>query len=163
MAMHVNGSEPGGFQSEINITPLVDVVLVLLIIFMVIVPLTLRGYDVSVPSEGPPRDATELELEQIVLAIDLDGCPVVEPPASPGLPDGCRVRLNDERLAVTELPGRVAGVFASRPETGRVLFLAVHDRVNYEAVLRVVDAARASVPGLRIGLATEREPVRASL
>ena len=47
MGFTTNGS--GGFQSEINVTPLVDVVLVLLIIFMVIIPLTMRGYDVDIP------------------------------------------------------------------------------------------------------------------
>ena len=68
--MGASGND-GQLQSEINVTPLVDVVLVLLIIFMVIVPLTMRGYDVDIP--GPAMTVTEQEesLEQVVLGIDL--------------------------------------------------------------------------------------------
>jgi biopolymer transport protein ExbD len=51
--MGMNGNGSVGLQSEINVTPLVDVVLVLLIIFMVVVPLMLEGYDVDTPRRRP--------------------------------------------------------------------------------------------------------------
>jgi len=156
MGMSSGGSD--GMQSEINVTPLVDVVLVLLIIFMVIVPLTMRGYDMAIPGEATAAPAAERELEQIVLAIDPGGCPLVGPPQAEGLPAGCNVRLNDDTLAATELSAAVAAAFAERAEPDRVLFLAAHDRLNYEAVMRVVDLARSGVEGLRIGMVTEREP-----
>ncbi len=62
--MQFNGGGPGSdLQSEINITPLVDVVLVLLIIFMVVVPLLLKGYDVGIPrasAETAPAEADDV-------------------------------------------------------------------------------------------------------
>jgi len=154
MAMIPSGS--GGLQSEINVTPLVDVVLVLLIIFMVIVPLTLHGYDVDIPGESVVAEPVEQNNEQIVLAIEKTDCPIVKPPETEGLPGDCRVRVDDERLPVAELAGRVSEIFATREGPERVLFLAADDGLNYEGVMRIVDVAKSEAEGLRIGLVTER-------
>jgi len=156
--MEMNAGGAGGFQSEINVTPLVDVVLVLLIIFMVIVPLTMRGYDVDIPGESVSAVPAEPSHEQVVLAIDLNGCPVTEQPEAEGLPQGCSVRINDEAVAVTDLSRRIAEIFGDRDEPDRVLFLAAHERLNYEAVMRIVDVAKSGVEGLRIGMVTEKRP-----
>jgi biopolymer transport protein ExbD len=145
----------GPLHSEINITPLVDVVLVLLIIFMVIVPLTLRGYDVDMPAESLAATPAEPPAEQIVLGIDAADCPAVEPPADAGLPAACRVHVGDEPMPAAELGARLPGLFAGRAAEDRVLFLAADERLNYEAVLRIVDVAKASVDGLRVGIVTE--------
>ncbi|MCP3978278.1 MAG: hypothetical protein GY716_02960 [bacterium] len=151
MGMSVGGGNE--YQSEINVTPLVDVVLVLLIIFMVIVPMTLHGHDLDVPAESPaPAVVDEPPREQVVLRIDLGGCPVVVPHTSPGLPEDCRVLLNDEELPASMLTARVAELFAGYALDDRVLFLQAHDSLNYEAVMRIVDAAKAGVEGLRIGM-----------
>ena len=154
--MAIETRPSGGLQSEINVTPLVDVVLVLLIIFMVIVPLTMRGYDLVIPGESadPPR---EPELEQIVLAIEPELCPALEPPESAGLPVDCRVRFDRASVPVAELASRLSETYAGRDAEHRVLFLAADDRLNYEAVMRIVDAAKGAVAGLRIGLVTERD------
>jgi biopolymer transport protein ExbD len=154
--MGMNAGDPGGFRSEINVTPLVDVVLVLLIIFMVIVPLTLHGYDVDIPGEAVTTQQVEQSREQIVLAIDVTDCPVMEPPEIEGLPGNCRVRINDERVAVADLADRVSEIFATREGPDRVLFLAAHEQLNYEGVMRVVDVAKSKAEGLRIGLVTEK-------
>jgi biopolymer transport protein ExbD len=156
MAMDVGVG--GGYASEINITPLVDVVLVLLIIFMAIVPVMMRGYDVDVPGEAVAPEPPADRAPQVVLRIDLAECPVVDPPASPGLPAGCTVRLDGDAVPAERLSGRLAETFAGREPADRVLFLAAHPRVNYEGVLRILDAARAGVDGLRVGMVTDGEP-----
>jgi len=141
------GSE---LQSEINITPLVDVVLVLLIIFMVVVPLLLKGYDVDMPPTSPTAVPPQAEEAQVILRIEPTTCGILQPPAGEGLPADCRVTLAEQEFPVAELPARVAGILGGRPAEGRVLFLAADDRLNYEGVLRVVDLAKSSVDDLTI-------------
>ena len=149
----------GGFElnSEINVTPLVDVVLVLLIIFMVVIPLTLKGYDLDIPGESVQGSVTDSQEtpEQFVMTIDLNGCPLTAPPTTRSLPDNCTVRLNDESVPVGQLTARIGEIFNPRAEEDRVLFLAAHERMNYEAVMRIVDMAKGGSHGLRIGLVAE--------
>jgi biopolymer transport protein ExbD len=155
MAMNVNGGG-GGYESEINVTPLVDVVLVLLIIFMMIVPVMMRGYDVDVPGETVAVPYDEDRVEQIVMTIDLSACPIVEPVPDGGLPADCTVNLNDEAVAMTDLATRIGETFADREGEDRVLFLAAADRLNYEGVMRILDVAKSGTDDLRIGLVTEQ-------
>ena len=151
--MQLNGGAPGaGLQSEINVTPLVDVVLVLLIIFMVVVPLLMQGYDVQSPRtsvEGPPAQE---DVVQVVLGIAPSGCNIIAPPTGDGLPADCRVSLGDREIPASELPARVAEILGDRPSDERVLFLAADDRLNYEGVLRIVDLAKSGVDDLTIGV-----------
>jgi biopolymer transport protein ExbD len=156
--MGMNVGNDDGLQAEINVTPLVDVVLVLLIIFMVIIPLAMRGYDVAIPGEAVEAPPPEKETEQIVLVIDPSACPVIEPPAAEGLPGNCRVQVNEELLPVTELSQRMIELFAGRERSERVLFLAANERLNYEGVMRILDLAKSGVDGLRIGLVMEAKP-----
>ena len=163
MAMDVGGDD-SGLNSEINVTPLVDVVLVLLIIFMVIVPLTMRGFDMDIPrpSTAPATAADAERPEQIVLGIDYTTCPATTPMQQDGLPAGCQVDLNGRYLPVEDLAGQVAATFENRADEDRVLFLRAQDRLNYEAVMRIVDSAKSGVDGLRIGMVTGRlEPLPA--
>src|SRR5262245_60143510 len=140
--MQVTGSG-SGLQSEINVTPLVDVVLVLLIIFMVVVPLLLKGYDVDIPrasAEAPPVKAQET---QVILGIMPTTCRILEAQAGEGLPADCRVILSGREIPATDLTAQVAELLGSRPKEERVLFLAADDRLNYEGILRIVDLAKA--------------------
>ena len=148
--MQINGGGPGGLQSEINVTPLVDVVLVLLIIFMVVVPLLMQGHNVDIPrtsADGAPVPADE---PQVILSIQPSGCRIVGPSESEGLPADCRVKLAEREIAASELPAGVAALLGSRPTERRVLFVAADDGLNYEGVLRLVDLARMNVQDLSI-------------
>jgi biopolymer transport protein ExbD len=149
--MQVSGGAPGSeLQAEINITPLVDVVLVLLIIFMVVVPLLLKGYDVGIPQATTETAPAEADASQIVLNIGSNTCAIFDRPAGDGLPADCRVSLDQQVIPATDLPGRVADIMGGRPADNRVLFLAADEKLNYEAVLRIVDLAKSRVDDLRI-------------
>ena len=141
--------EPARMQAAINITPLVDVVLVLLIIFMVVVPLLMEGYDVDIPRASADKSAQVAE-SQLILSIGSTACPILTPPAGEGIPKNCQVTLADQKIPAAELPARVASILGSRPPEPRALFLAVDDRVNYEAVLRIIDLAKSGVEDLKI-------------
>jgi biopolymer transport protein ExbD len=145
-----SGDSGSGLQSEINITPLVDVVLVLLIIFMVVVPLLMKGYDVGIPPAATDAAPVQSEVPQVLLKLASTACPILEPPTGEGVPANCRVTLADQEIAATELPTRVAQVMSDRPADKRVLFLGADDRLNYEGVLRIVDLAMTGVPDLKI-------------
>src|SRR5436190_21767769 len=87
-----------GLQSAINITPLVDVVLVLLIIFMVVVPLLMQGYDVDIPrttAQAVPAQAAE---SRLILSIVPSTCRILQQPAGEGLPADCHVILANQNV-----------------------------------------------------------------
>ena len=146
--------EPGRMQAAINVTPLVDVVLVLLIIFMVVVPLLMQGYNVDIPKmSANPVPAQTKEL-QLILSIEPTSCRILMRPAGEGLPADCYVTLADQKIPAAELPARVAEILEPQPAEKRVLFLAVDDRVNYEGVLRIIDLANSGVQDLKIEFIT---------
>jgi biopolymer transport protein TolR len=149
--MQLSQSEPGsGLHSEINITPLVDVVLVLLIIFMVVVPLLVEGYHVDIPRSSADSVPAQPADSQVILSIEPSACRIFEPPAGDGLPEDCRVTLADQKIPAAELRARVTQILGSQPPEKRVLFLAADDRLNYEGVLRIIDLAKSGVEDLKI-------------
>src|SRR5260370_13867838 len=92
-----NKDSGSSLQSEINITPLVDVVLVLLIIFMVVVPLLMEGYDVDIPRASDDKSAQVAE-SQLILSIGSAACPILGPPPGKGITKNCEYTLTDNRL-----------------------------------------------------------------
>jgi len=105
-------------RSEINVTPLVDVILVLLVVFMVITPQLTRGFTGKVP---PPTRGGGPQTPALVLEMSAEG----------GL------RLNRQPVSEEELGERLAAALVGQRE--RVLFLKVESAVSYEALVRVVD------------------------
>jgi biopolymer transport protein ExbD len=153
MQLNTSASD-SDLQSEINITPLVDVVLVLLIIFMVVVPLLMQGYDVDIPRTSTDAVSAQAKEARVILSIGPKACRILEAPAGEGLPADCRVTLADREIPAAELPARVAEILGGRPTEKRVLFLAADDRLNYEGVLRILDLAKSGVEDLKVEFIT---------
>jgi biopolymer transport protein ExbD len=153
MQFNTDTSGPG-LQSEINITPLVDVVLVLLIIFMVVVPLLMQGYDVDIPRTSVEPVSAQAAESRLILTVAPSTCSILEPPAGEGLPADCHVTLANQKVPAAELPARVAEILGGLPSEKRVLFLDADDRLNYEGVLRILDLAKSNVEDLKIEFIT---------
>src|SRR2546427_9580616 len=142
--MQFNSNDSGSsLQSEINITPLVDVVLVLLIIFMVVVPLLIEGYDVDIPRASADASAQVAE-SQLILSIGSAACPILGPPAEERIPKDCQVTLADQKIPSAELPARVAAILCGPPAAPRAPFLAVDHRANYPGDLSIIDLAKSA-------------------
>ncbi len=123
MAMNVSGGE-AGIRSDINITPLVDVVLVLLIIFMVVTPLLQMGYEVQVPpkveSAAPPPDMSD----QIVVRMDASGAKYI----------------NKQQLSDGEFGAKLGEVLKGRQS--KVVFFAADGELDYGKVAAFMDEVR---------------------
>ena len=126
-------------QSDINVTPLVDVVLVLLIIFMVITPVVQMGYLVRVPPKAPPGLPTDVMSDQIVLRF---------------LPNH-RIMINKEDVNPDQFPARLRDIL--KGNTSKMIFFAGDPDVNYEDTMRFLDMARAS-GAHNIGIIVEEVP-----
>ena len=124
MAMAMGGRKGGGI-SEINMTPMIDVLLVLLIIFMVVQQGLQRGLSVQVP---PPADGAAPPSPDGTLVLE------VEP--------GGRYLLNRQPVAAARLQETLAGVFAERTRT--VLFVKGAETIAFGDVVGAVDAGRAA-------------------
>ena len=137
MAFSAGGG--GAVKSEINITPLVDVVLVLLIIFMVATPILQMGLDVEVPPkveiQGTPPPA---EQNQLVITVKSDG-----------------IYLNTTKLATPKaLRDALAPQMVSRVVADRVVFINAEDQIPFEMTVAAMDAAHEA-GAMKVGFLTD--------
>lgn len=135
-------SRDGGMMSEINVTPFVDVMLVLLIIFMVTAPLMTTGVEMELPrADAPPLPTDE---EQLVLSITADE----------------RFFLNDTAFTEAELVARLGAIARANPD--QQLFVRADGKLPYERVLQLLAVARASGVA-KVGLVTQPGPVEGGI
>jgi biopolymer transport protein TolR len=106
---------------EINVTPLVDVVLVLLLVFMVTAPMMSRGIDVSLPVANQPKIPPE---DRLTVSVNAEG----------------RVYVSDRPVNIALLEDRIRELTAGRPET--VVYLRADEGLRYGDVIRVVDVIK---------------------
>jgi biopolymer transport protein TolR len=138
-------------RNEINVTPLVDVCLVLLIIFMVILPMLARGKEVPVPDTL--NHSKEKDSQQPIVAIDEDGKLYVDKELMPSL-DALKSRIQDDWKA---LATQNQLVNADRAGEGRVLIKA-DERVKYKVIHPVVMALHeAGAVGIDLGTNEAKE------
>lgn len=138
MAMNLSGN--GGLDPQINVTPLIDVLLVLIIIFLMIQPRHPNGLPTEVPQDShnpsvtPPPD-TLIVLE---IATTADGKPAL--------------RINSKEVPWPELESKLRSIYATRAE--KIMFLKGDAKLDFSNVAAVIDIVRAANPDIRVGLIT---------
>jgi biopolymer transport protein TolR len=140
----MNQSAPDNMSSEINVTPMIDVLLVLLIIFMLIVPTLSSGESALMPK---PAKGSGAAGGAVVLEV------LSESSGQAGF------RINQQNVSREELPATLAAIYANRAD--RVLFVKADDKLAFTQVATAIDAAHAAgvervgllTPGIQAGVA----------
>jgi len=125
-------------QSQINITPLIDVLLVLLVIFMVITPVTPTGLDAAIPQSAPPLQTTQQKQpDSLILSVDARGT----------------IELNHNNVGSTaELTSQLQDIFKTRSD--QTVFVHGARSLDFEVIAHVIDAAIGGGAS-QVGLLTE--------
>jgi biopolymer transport protein TolR len=129
-------------NSDINITPMIDVVLVLLIIFMVVTPLLEKDIEVRLPETEQMEEEEQPPPDQLVVSVAATG----------------EISLNLEKVSEEEFQERLKRILSAKPKGERLVFFMPDEQANYGVVVRTLDKAKASGAEL-LGMMTTEVPM----
>ncbi len=137
MGIQIGGSK--GAIADMNVVPLIDILLVLLIIFMVITPLMPKGLEALVPQPSPNQQKPDQAIEQKTIVVQVS--------------EGGKLKINQEDHTWETLGPRLEAIFKERAE--KVAFVKGEDKVLFGEVARAIDVMRSS--GIdKVGLITAK-------
>jgi biopolymer transport protein TolR len=120
------GNANTGLNNEPNVTPMIDVLLVLLIIFMMVVPMSRKAIDTQLPDPNPAQVPASPNVDQIVLSVNPDN----------------KFAINKEEVSKERLAARLKEIYDGRPE--KIIFVKGDTTIQFQNVIFAMDVARGA-------------------